>query len=155
MASPHRTAGSSSTYLENSYDLKDAQGLHNGAMIGDTVEISPPPSQVIIEHFPMVLHNVLTKSEFAGDVVQWVSDGKAWKIVRWDALRRKVLPEYFSKLQDEDGNVGSSIDAFLYQVTSWGFDEVQDGPDVGAYYHEVNYKHIAKLFDIVHNTFSG
>lgn len=137
--SPQRTTTSSSTCFTSSYDTRGAQTLHDGSKIGDAVEITPPPSQVVIEFFPLLLHNVLSKSEFADNVLQWVSDGKAWKIVRWDALRRKVLPKYFSKLQDEDGNVGSSIDAFLYNVTSWGFEEVQEGPDVGAYAHDVSF----------------
>lgn len=134
-ATPPRTAGSSSTCMAHSYDLKDALSLHEGAKIKDAAEISPA-SQVVTQHFPSVLHCVLTSSEFAGSVVQWLPDGKAWKILRWDALRRKVLPKHFSQLQDEDGKVGISIDAFLWHLAAWGFEEVQSGPDVGAYFHE-------------------
>lgn len=135
--SPPRTAGSASMSMTNSYDLKDAQCLHEGAKIKDAAEISPPPpAQVVIQHFPSLLHNVLSNPDLAGNVVQWLPDGKAWKILRWDALRRKVLPKHFSQLQDEDGKVGTSIDTFLWHVAAWGFEEVQSGPDVGAYSHE-------------------
>lgn len=133
-ASPQRTC---STGMESSYGMKDARSPQERRKVHDAKELSTPPSQVVVEHFPTVLHNILTKSEFAGNVLQWVANGKAWKIVRWDALRRKVLPAFFSKLQDEDGNSNCSIDAFLWQVTSWGFEEVQGGHDVGAYTHKV------------------
>lgn len=138
-ASPSRTAGSSSTCMASSYDKDDAQCLHEGAKIKDAAEISPPPAQVVIQQeFPTVLHNVLTSSDFAGNVVQWLPNGKTWKIIRWDALRRKVLPKHFSHLRDEDGKIGISIDAFLWHLAAWGFEEVQSGPDVGAYSHEVS-----------------
>ena len=137
-ASPPRTGGSSSTCLGNSYDIKDAQSLHEGAKINDTAEISPPPSQVVIEHFPTVLHNVLSSADVAENVIQWLPGGKTWKIIRWESLRREVLPKFFSKLQDEDGKVACSIDAFLWQLSAWGFEEVQSGPDAGAYTHKVS-----------------
>lgn len=144
--SPPRTAGSASMSMTNSYDLKDAQCLPEGAKIKDAAEISPPPpAQVVIQHFPSLLHNVLSNPD-CGNVVQWLPDGKAWKILRWDALRRKVLPKYFSQLQDEDGKVGTSIDTFLWHVAAWGFEEVQSGPDVGAYSHEFFCKDAPQLF---------
>ena len=119
--------------------MKEAQCLPEGAKIKDAAEISPaPPAQEVMEHFPTVLHGVLTSSDFSGSVVQWLPDGKAWKILRWDALRRKVLPKHFAQLPDENGKVGSSIDTFLWHVASWGFEEVQSGPDVGAYSNEVS-----------------
>ena len=136
--------------------MKDAQTLHEGSQIKNAAEISPPPTQVVIEHFPTVLHSILTSSEFAGNVVQWLPDGEAWKILRWDALRRQVLPKYFSQLRDEDGKLGSSIDAFLWQLASWGFEEIQDGPDVGAYTNKVSGRSMTRwivlvLLSLLHN----
>jgi hypothetical protein len=100
-----------------------------------------------IPHFPSVLHAVLTESEFAGKVLLWLPHGQAWRIVRWDALRRSVLPKYFAQLNDDDGAAPSkdaaapmpsgSIDAFLWHLSAWGFEEVNEGPDVGAYAHVV------------------
>lgn len=135
----------SSTCMAHSYDLKDTQTLHDTAKISDAAEISPPPpSQVIIPHFPSVLHSLLTESDVAGNVVQWLDHGKAWKINRWDALRRKVLPKYFPQLRDEDGKVSGSIDAFLWHLRAWGFHEIKDGHDVGAYSHAVSLVRITK-----------
>lgn len=121
----------------SSYDLKNSQALPDSAKVNDTKDITPP-SHVEIPHFPSVLHAVLTESEFAGKVLMWLPHGQSWKIVRWDALRRQVLPKYFSQLREEDSKDGSaSIDAFLWHLSAWGFEEVTDGPDVGAYSHVV------------------
>jgi hypothetical protein len=121
-----------------SYELQDGQALLDSAKIHDTKEITlptssqqrPPPASMpsmMIPHFPSILHAVLTESEFANSVVQWLAHGQAWKIVRWDALRRQVLTKYFAP----HGLV--SMDAFMWQLQAWGFMEVTDGPDVGAY----------------------
>lgn len=122
----------------SSYDLRGGQALPDSAKISVTKEIIIPPTHVEIPHFPSVLHAVLTESEFAGRVLQWLPHGQAWRVVRWDALRRQVLPKFFSQLREEDSKDGSgSIDAFLWHLSAWGFEEVTDGPDAGAYSHVV------------------
>lgn len=116
----------------SSYELKDVQVLPASAKINDTKEISCPPSHVEIPHFPSMLHAVLSESEFAESVLKWLAHGQAWKIVRWDALRRQVLPKYFGQLRDEK-EISGSVDAFLWHLQAWGFEEITDGPDAGAY----------------------
>jgi len=87
-----------------------------------------------VPHFPSVLHKVLDMPD-ARSVLQWLPHGEAWKIVRWDALRREILPRYFPELcKGEDG----SMDSFLGQVRAWGFEEITDGDDAGAYRHLVS-----------------
>jgi hypothetical protein len=81
---------------------------------------------------------VLNDKEFDGKVVQWLPDGEAWKVVRWDALRRQILPRYFADLIDENGISCGTIDAFLFHLSAWGFEEIKDGPDAGAYRHDVS-----------------
>jgi hypothetical protein len=87
-------------------------------------------------HFPSVLHKVLDMPD-AKSVLQWLPHGQAWKIVRWDALRREVLPKYFPELCNK-GEDGGSMDSFLWQVRAWGFEEIIDGDDAGAYRHLVS-----------------
>lgn len=108
-------------------------------------KITRNPANAMIPHFPSALHWLLTESsahptvpEYASvaSVIQWVSHGQAWKIVRWEALRREVLPKFFPQLLDGTTTNGS-IDAFLWQLSAWGFEEIKDGPDVGAYTHSV------------------
>jgi len=132
------------TQRSPSYDLKDppypkeaTQTLLNSSKVHNAEDISLP-TQVIIPHFPTVLHQVLSDPEFAGSVVTWLPDGESWKVLRWDALRREVLPRYFSTLRDEDGSGCGTIDAFLWHLAAWGFEEVKDGSDVGAYRHDVS-----------------
>lgn len=135
----------------SSYDSKDSplgktntQELMSSSKIRNASDISLP-SQVIIPHFPSVLHQVLSDSEYAGTVLAWLPDGEAWKVLRWDALRRDVLPRYFSSLRDENGSGCGTIDAFLYHLTSWGFKEITDGSDIGAYKHDLFIRGAQKL----------
>lgn len=93
----------------------------------------------LVPYFPSALHWLLTESssqtaspEYAAarSVLQWVPHGQAWRVVRWDALRKQVLPQFFPQL-------AGSVDCFLWHLAAWGFEEIQDGPDVGAFGHTV------------------
>ena len=128
----------------NSYDSKESpyrdestQALLNSSKIHRTAEISPPDT-VVLPHFPSVLHQVLSDPEYAGTVMKWLPDGEGWKVLRWDALRRQILPRYFADLRDENGKGAGTIDAFLWHLMAWGFEEIKDGTDVGAYRHDVS-----------------
>jgi len=99
------------------------------------------PSHSLVPYFPSALHWLLTESssqnagpEYAAarSVLQWVPHGQAFRVVRWDALRKQVLPQFFPQLV-------ASMDAFLWHLSAWGFEEIQDGPDVGAFGHTVRY----------------
>ena len=129
-----------SSQRSHSYDSKEVpstQALLASSKIHSTIDIAPP-AHVMVPHFPSVLHQVLADPEYSGTVLQWLPDGEAWKVLRWDALRRQVLPRYFSDLRDENGHGSGTIDAFLWHLTAWGFEEVKDGTDVGAYRHDVS-----------------
>lgn len=135
----------SPTTPSSSYELKAGQALPDSAKILDTRQISYPPAQLEeIPHFPAILHAVLTESEFADSVLQWLAHGQAWRIVRWDALRRQVLPKYFTKPNasdsTKDASSGLSVDAFLWQLQAWGFQEVTSGTDAGAYTNVVSHR---------------
>lgn len=86
------------------------------------------PSQVVVIHFPTELYRLLEEDDTR--VIQWLNHGRAWRIVRWDALRKQILPRNFGD---------TSVDGFLAQLTDWGFTEITDGPDAGAYYHAVSH----------------
>ena len=97
-------------------------------------------SNGLVPYFASALHWLLTESssqtastEYAAarSVLQWVPHGQAWRVVRWDTLRKQVMPQFFPQL-------AGSIDAFLWHLTAWGFEEIQDGPDVGAFGHTVS-----------------
>lgn len=121
---------------ESPYQQNSTQALLASSKIHNTTEIAPL-SQIVVPHFPSLLHQVLSDPVY-GTVLQWLPDGEAWKVLRWDALRRQVLPRYFADLRDENGSGCGTIDAFLWNLTAWGFEEVKDGSDVGAYRHDVS-----------------
>jgi len=144
--SPERTPASA--VRTESYDSKEspvgnlaaAQALLETSKINSTTEIAPS-STVSVSHFPTVLHKVLSDDACAGSVVQWTEDGESWKVLRWDGLRRQVLPKYFADLTDEHGKGSGTIDAFLWHLTAWGFEEKQDG----SYRHDLFIRGAQKL----------
>lgn len=110
-------------------------------------------STQIISDFPAKLHRVLTKSDFAGTVLEWLPTGTSWRVLRWNELSTAVIPTHFPELLSEDttrsngkdGGSGSSeeevtsdrMNRFLYQIKAHGFEEIRNvGPDMGAYRHE-------------------
>eukprot|EP00546_Thalassionema_frauenfeldii_P011107 CAMPEP_0178909682 /NCGR_PEP_ID=MMETSP0786-20121207/8667_1 /TAXON_ID=186022 /ORGANISM="Thalassionema frauenfeldii, Strain CCMP 1798" /LENGTH=531 /DNA_ID=CAMNT_0020581829 /DNA_START=114 /DNA_END=1709 /DNA_ORIENTATION=+ len=114
---------------------------------GEIAHITPcPPSRVmneithqLISDFPQILHYVLSGpmalSQVTQPILQWLPHGQAWRISRWDALRDTVIPRFFSKLCNEDDSsvIGGSIEAFLWNVRSWGFKEITEGCDTGSF----------------------
>lgn len=85
------------------------------------------PSQVVVLHLPSELYRLLEQDETK--VIQWLPHGRGWRIVRWDALRKAILPQHFG---------GTSVDGFMAQLADWGFVEITDGEDAGAYYNAVS-----------------
>ena len=158
---PTRVTVTTNTNRSNSYDSNEApttQALPDSAKIHNATDIAlKPPAHVSVPHFPSVLHRVLSDEECSGTVLQWLPDGESWKVLRWDALRRSVLPLHFSELRDENGKGSGTIDAFLWHLAAWGFEEIKDGPDEGAYKHDVSFqsveyykKYILSYVDMVH-----
>jgi hypothetical protein len=136
------TAGSGAAFTTAGTTSRAATGATVAAMAAVT---STPPRMV--PHFPTVLHHVLAEPHLTtapNAVLQWLPDGESFQIKNWTSLRRQVLPKYFSDLRDENGTVASAgtIDAFLYHLGAWGFEEIKDVNDNtnstnGAYKHEV------------------
>jgi len=109
--------------------------------VNSTSQIGLEP-QVQITHFPTVLHQILADEELTfsdnSPIIHWLEDGETWKVENWNALRRHVLPKHFSDLRDEHGSACGTIDAFLYNIDAWGFEEIKNGPYAGAYRHNVS-----------------
>ena len=135
MSLPTDTPDTSRSYEEDPDDNGNSNREATRRSSGSSSKSrSPSPSRAILPHFPSVLHMLLSSTTAStGQVVQWLPHGKAWKIVRWEALRRTVLPQFFPQFS-------GSIDAFLRHLVAWGFEEVTNGPDIGAYSHAVSSK---------------
>lgn len=108
----------------------------------------PLPSVVTMPHFPSLLHDALTNSSHAGNVVEWLRNGRGWRVLRWDEMHRTVLPEHFPELcvnvgssadEDEEAAAGKeTLNNFLWHVRAWGFVECREaGPDMGSYKHNL------------------
>jgi hypothetical protein len=130
--------GIRSTSRVQSYEAKEETGESVPKESFSSSLESSPTRTVAIPHFPSALHWLLTEApahldvpEFAlvHTVLHFLPHGQAFKIARWDALRREVIPNFFPQLE--------GVDDFLWLLTSWGFEEIKDGPDVGAYAHTV------------------
>ena len=136
-----RSASLSSPKLKTTQTLLDSSKVHSTAQIGEGAPSLPVP-QVVIPHFPTVLHQVLADKDLTtsdnGPIINWLEDGEAWKVENWNAMRRHVLPKYFSDLRDEHGISCGTIDAFLHNIDAWGFEEIKNGPYAGAYRHKVS-----------------
>mmetsp|Transcript_1901 Transcript_1901/g.2657 ORF Transcript_1901/g.2657 Transcript_1901/m.2657 type:complete len:654 (-) Transcript_1901:742-2703(-) len=125
------TAASHIASRTSSYDLKDGHPLNPEFRMRDTSEIGKEISTTSPD-FTTVLHQNLLGNSSYSTIIQWLPHGHAWKILRWDALRR-ILPTFFPQLTEGSGS--GSMDKFLSEVRAWGFEEIKDGPDVGAYCH--------------------
>jgi hypothetical protein len=125
---------------ETTQELLDSAKVHSTAQIGAGASLPMTP------HFPTVLHQVLANKELTTEddkgpvVIRWLSDGETWKVENWNAMRRQVLPKYFSDLTDEHGSSLGTIDAFLHYIEAWGFEEIKNGSNAGAYRHNVSQK---------------
>lgn len=149
-SSPERTISTNSA-RSNSYDSAEVnyrqtrptatQALLDSSKVRNATDIAPS-SQA--PHFPTILHQVLSDSSNNG-IVQWLPEGESWKVLRWDALSRQILPRYFPNLKDENGEGSGTIDAFLWHLTTWGFEEMKDGSSVGAYRHNLFIRGAQKL----------
>jgi hypothetical protein len=154
-----RSHDTPSTSSAHSFDMKeDSHSNTNGSCTKDVHLHSRPQQSMyqMIPRFPSSLHWILSEpssqassNKIAIDfsVLQWVSHGQAWRIIRWDAFHREVIPALFPQLVSNATDTGS-IDAFMWQMKAWGFQEIKDGPDIGAFAHSVG-SHIVSL--ILHN----
>ena len=130
----------SSPQGETTQELLDSSKVHSTAQIGAGASL--PVSQVLIPHFPTVLHQVLADKKHTvdekGPIIRWLPDGESWTVENWNSMRKQVLPKFFSDLRDENGSSCGTIDAFLHNIDAWGFEEIKNGPNAGAYRHNVS-----------------
>lgn len=130
---------------ETTQELLDSAKVHSTAQIGAGASLPMTP------HFPTVLHQVLANKDLTTEddqgpvVIRWLPDGETWKVENWNAMRRQVLPKYFSDLTDEHGSSLGTIDAFLHYIEAWGFEEIKNGPNAGAYRHNLFIRGAQKL----------
>ena len=75
--------------------------------------------------FPFKLYEILGDKNNES-AIEWVGDGRLWRIVSVADMERHVLPKYFNH---------SKYQSFLRQVYRWGFKRYGSNKD--CYFHEV------------------
>jgi hypothetical protein len=84
----------------------------------------------VTEPFPEKLHRMIREVEKNGQdsVIGFLSHGRAFAIRDPDRFIKEVMPKYFKQ---------SRLSSFQRQLNLYGFTRVTNGPDAGAYYHEL------------------
>jgi hypothetical protein len=80
--------------------------------------------------FPLKLHKLLENSETNGlsDVISWRIHGRAFSVNSLKKFSERVMPLHFNQ---------TKIKSFFRQLNLYGFLRITQGPDRGAYYHEL------------------
>eukprot|EP00934_Nitzschia_sp_Nitz4_P009056 Nitzschia sp. Nitz4//scaffold17_size182527//79834//81297//NITZ4_001851-RA/size182527-snap-gene-0.279-mRNA-1//1//CDS//3329539331//9046//frame0 len=81
----------------------------------------------VTQPFPEKLHEMLD-SEDEPDVVSWLPHGRAFLVRNPKEFTDRVMPKYFRQ---------TKLTSFQRQLNLYGFRRLTQGPDAGAYYHEL------------------
>ena len=95
------------------------------------MEMAAKASGGVNNPFPTVLHKMLSESEVMSfsHLISWQSHGRSFLIHKPREFVRDVVPRYFKH---------SKLSSFQRQLSLYGFVRLtNEGPDKGAYYHEV------------------
>lgn len=93
----------------------------------------------VTQPFPEKLMDMLTKIEKEGkyaSVVGWLPHGRAFLVRKPKEFITNVMPTYFRQ---------SKLTSFQRQLNLYGFRRLTQGPDAGAYYHELFLKNRPEL----------
>ena len=96
------------------------------------MEIAAKASGGVNNPFPTILHKMLSESEVMrfSHLISWQSHGRSFLIHKPSDFVREVVPRYFKH---------SKLSSFQRQLSLYGFVRLtNEGPDKGAYYHEVS-----------------
>eukprot|EP00979_Chaetoceros_neogracilis_P010357 scaffold2455_cov212-Chaetoceros_neogracile.AAC.11 len=83
-----------------------------------------------LEPFPIKLYQMLAIIEDLGflNIISWRSHGRAFKVNDKNQFVKLILPKFFRQ---------TKITSFQRQLNLYGFCRFLNGPDNGAYYHEL------------------
>jgi hypothetical protein len=83
--------------------------------------------------FPLKLYHLLEETEREGkqDIISWEPSGRAFRLLKPDKFFEQIVPHYFNHK-----NLGS----FKRQLSVYGFDRINIGPEEGAYAHRAFFR---------------
>ena len=82
----------------------------------------------VTQPFPEKLHDLLSKETDAQATIGWLPHGRAFLVRKPKTFTEQVMPKYFRQ---------SKLTSFQRQLNLYGFRRITQGPDAGAYYHEL------------------
>lgn len=77
--------------------------------------------------FPQILMEILTQEENS-DIIGWLPGGKAFMIYQKEKFSNNILPLFFKK---------TKYTSFTRKLSRWNFNRISNGPNIGAFYHEL------------------
>lgn len=107
---------------------------HDFANVPDAVGYVRKKTGGVTQPFPEKLHELLemeSTPNFAQDltaIVGWLPHGRAFLVRKPKEFTRDVMPKYFRQ---------TKLTSFQRQLNLYGFRRITQGPDAGAYYHEM------------------
>lgn len=123
---PGAAATSSSAALQQASMLRDSSAVAAQAALSGTDRKRKGRTGT----FPQKLHQMLSDLERAGqtDIASFLSHGRAFAIHKPRDFVKQVMPKYFRM---------SRFSSFQRQLNLYDFQRITEGPDKGAYFHEL------------------
>lgn len=103
----------------------DEDGIESNNSVSDENAISPDLWKN--------LHKALSEEP---EALEWLPDGKSFRVLRWDVIVEKVLPGLLSKETTAEDLL---IQTFRGYLKDYGFVETKHGKYYGSYCHEVRF----------------
>jgi len=102
---------------------------HDFSLVPDTAEYSRKKTGGVSTPFPEKLMEMLSReSRMNSSIVSWLPHGRAFIVRKPKEFSQKIMHRYFRQ---------TKITSFQRQLNLYGFRRLTQGPDTGAYYHEV------------------
>ena len=107
------------------------------ANVADTVAFVRKKTGGVTQPFPEKLIEMLAKEgEENPSVVGWLPHGRAFIVRKPKQFTQDIMPKYFRQ---------SKLTSFQRQLNLYGFRRLTQGPDAGAYFHELFLKNRPEL----------
>ena len=102
---------------------------HDYSNLPDTAGYVRKKTGGVSQPFPEKLMDMLTMEEtHKSTVVSWLPHGRAFIVRKPKVFTEDIMPKYFRQ---------TKLTSFQRQLNLYGFRRITQGPDAGAYYHEL------------------
>jgi len=103
---------------------------HDYSSVPDTIGYVRKKTGGVTQPFPEKLMEMLTREEgtMISPVVSWLCHGRAFIVLKPKEFTKTIMPKYFKQ---------TKLTSFQRQLNLYGFRRITQGPDSGAYFHEM------------------